>query len=183
MPPTYDPQYDIYHRVTDPAEQWVRDRGIIASWLKLQADTGANGAERRQDGTSNASVVSPELGTISVHDYWSFCRPDFQPADRQQSYLEILTRQVPILSFDYVREKQQPERSGQLVVFLNGEMDVTQGYAETFAPFTRDQPAGCLIAVESDTQTAGQTAVEIYQDEFFRQILITLRRAIMQASY
>ena len=180
MPPKYDPQYDIYHQVTDPAEQWIRDRGIIASWLKRQADNHFSGAERRLDGTSNATINSAELGHINVHDYWSFCRPDFNLATRQQSYAEILARQEPILSFDYLRTNVTPARSAQLVVFLNGEMDTTQGYAETFDQFTRGQPARSLIAVESDAASAGQTPVDLYRDPFFVSLMVAVRQGVLR---
>lgn len=180
MPPAYDPQYDIYHSVTNPAEQWQRDRGIISSWLKRQADTSIEGGERRQDGTSNAMFVSDDFGTVSVHDYWSFCRPDFNASARQQSYQEILARQEPILSFEYLRPDTQPPQSAQLVVFINGEMDVKQGYAETFARFTLNQPPDGLIAVETNVTTSEQAAVDLYHDPVFLRLLVAIRRHILR---
>ncbi|HEY6737074.1 MAG TPA: hypothetical protein VI322_05150 [Candidatus Saccharimonadia bacterium] len=178
MPP-YDPQYDIFREAKDPAEQWQRDRGVITSWLKRQCDAALPGAERRLDGTSNAVITSEEFGVISVHDYWSFCRPDFNPGARQQSYDDILARQASILSFDFALRGATPPRNIQLVVFLNGEMDTTQGYAESFMPFTAGRPAGALIAVESSTTSAQQVAVDLYHDELYHRFLGAVRQAVL----
>jgi len=155
----------------------MHDRGAIASWLQRESGGHFDGAELRADGSSFVSFISP-IGPISVHDYWSFARTDFQSGNRGQSYAEILSRQVPILTLGYTRPSGQPPARAELVAFLNGEAVVGQGYAEAFGPFTQGKPAGTLIAIESSA--AGMKAVELYSDAFLVEVIAAIRQKALK---
>ncbi|HEX3082186.1 MAG TPA: hypothetical protein VHQ86_02945 [Candidatus Saccharimonadia bacterium] len=156
--------------VSTPAELWDHDRRLIASWLLREVGGHFDKAETRADGSSFIQFPTT-LGAVSVHDYWSFARYDFQLANRNQSYQEALQRQVPILSFGYDRPAVGPS---QLVVFLNGELTIAQG-AQTFAPFMAGKPSGALVAVETQAQTGHAAEAALYTDPFLALMLQAVR--------
>ena len=154
----------------DLATRWAHDRRLISAWMQRETGGHFDHAEIRADGSSFIAFPSP-VGEVTVHDYWSFARSDFQSADRARSYAEALSRQVPILTLGYARPGA--DRS-ELVVYLNGELTTTVGYAEAFAPFTAGQPAGALIAIESTRQPAGMTFLALYDDPFLISVLTAI---------
>lgn len=155
----------------NPAALWDHDRRIIANWLLREAAPGFDGAEIRGDGSSFIQVPTP-VGPVSVQDYWSFARLDFQPGDRRQSYLDTLRRQSPILSIGYTRPGAAPS---QFIAFFNGELNTGQGFAEAFAPFAAGKKPGELVAVETRSGGGAITALDLYADPFLVSVLEAIR--------
>ena len=150
-----------------PAQLWDHDRRLISNWLLRDAESGFNGAEIRGDGSSFVQIQS-DIGPVAVHDYWSYARLGFVQAERGQSYQDILKAQVPILSFGYTRPGRT---SSQLIVFLNGELDTTQGTVGSFLPIIQGKAVGELISIEINASGAGMVEVALYDDAFLQSML------------
>ncbi len=163
--------FSLKPKPLSPAERWRHDRSLIASWLQREVGGHFDGAEIRADGSSFLSFASP-LGPITIHDYWSFCRPDFQTTQRIQSYAQILSRQVPVLTLGYARMSGQSSSRAELVVFLSGEV-VVDGYGEVFGPLVAGTKPGSLVAIES-TQATPMTSVELYADPFLVSVIANI---------
>lgn len=161
-----------------PAHRWNHDRRAISSWLQRESGGHFDGAELRADGSSYVSFLSP-LGQISVHDYWSFAHVGFQSGNRAQSYADILTRQIPVLTLGYTRPGQPP-RPAELVVFLNGEVALDQGYAEAFRPLIEGKQPGELVAIESSKNPPATTLVDLYADPFLVEVIAAIRQQALK---
>ncbi len=161
------------------ADRWRHDRSAIASWLQREAGGHFDNAEARADGSSYISFDSP-LGKLSVHDYWSFCRPDFQSGQRAQSYADILGRQVPVLTLGYARPGAPDSGRAELIVFLHGEVVIRQGYSEAFAPLITGRAPGELIAIESTREPSAMKAVDLYADPFLVSVISTIRHQALK---
>ncbi len=167
---TIDESYDAYRQSAHPGERWSHDRRVIAGWLLREAGGHFDGAETRADGSTFIAFPS-HLGQISVHDYWSFARPDFDPSNRQQSYAQALSRQVPVLTLGYGRPGTDPAGRAELVVFLAGEVVTAGGYGEVFAPLVGAKQPGELIAIESTRVPAAMGAIDLYSDPFLVAVI------------
>lgn len=161
----------------DSVRRWTHDRRVLATWLQREAGGHFDGAQLRADGSSYVSFLS-DFGPISVHDYWSFARPDFNSANRIQSYAEILSRQVPILTLGYNRPGA-PNPS-ELIVFFKGEVVTATGYGEAFLPLIQELPDGSLVSLESGHSSSGTTLASLYNDEFLTKILDAIGRQTMR---
>jgi hypothetical protein len=131
------------------------------------AESGFNGAEIRGDGSSFVQFESA-IGLIAVHDYWSYARLGFIQAKRGESYQEILKAQVPILSFGFTRPGSA---SSQLIVFLNGELDTSQGSVGSFLPIIKGKIIGELVSIENHVSGAGMVEVALYDNDFLQSML------------
>lgn len=161
-------------KTSSPAQRWAHDRRLIASWLQREAGGHFDGVETRGDG-STFIRFSSSLGVLSVHDYWSFARIDFDATNRTKSYSDALSRQDPVLTLGYNRPGSA---EAELLLFLQGELRLDQGYAAALAPLLSGKKRGDLVALESSKNAAPTALVEPYSDPFLAAVIA----AILQQS-
>ena len=155
-----------------PAQHWDHDRRVISSWLLRESNGHFDGAELRSDGSSYIAF-NGGAGRISVHDYWSFARFDYDASRRSQSYATILGRQVPILTLGYTRPGTPPVPA-ETVIFLCGELVVDQGNAAVFGPLSKGKSRGELVAIESTRNPPEMKPVNLYEDPFLTSVVATI---------